>query len=582
MYCDNCGIENRNDANFCYKCSRDLSHIPDYRKGAVTVTIDPVGSSAKIDESTTQEQFSRILDGRYALKEMLGRGGMGVVYRAHDQQLGMDIAIKFLLDRFVDDYIAVASLKREAKAAMQLAHPNIIRLYNFEDMPEAKYLLMEFVKGESLASIASRKPGQRFSESDVKKYISEVCEALKYAHARNVIHRDIKPSNILVAADGHVKLADFGVAHIIEAAANEAFIGGGTPIYMSPEQILEQEIDGRSDIYSVGITIYEMLAGRPPFSGSDVNYHHVNTNPKPIRGVSDWMNTVALKCLRKEPDGRWRNAEELGDVLRGKKEIGVSPSGVYQPEWLRVSEQKKMVPPKTPHSGVSTEDVKSPEPKRLNLYREPLPARPSAVHERVERIRKISGLTQSDIREHGPGRTGIGTLAGLLAGAIMVLVGGNTSWSIHQNVLFQLSWVIYGGLIGIGVGIAQKRAIKGLLSLTLGVAGGAAAMFLLKSLGGPASPESLKLAYDALLCSVTVGVFLGVSEGIYEKSFGYMLRCLLWGAIGGCLAAAAFWICRNLLSEYWRPFLDWLAMGVTLGFFLNLCLGFARKSPIEE
>ena len=265
MYCDNCGIENRNDANFCYKCSRDLSHIPDYRKGAVTVTIDPVGSSAKIDESTTQEQFSRILGGRYALKEMLGRGGMGVVYRAHDQQLGMDIAIKFLLDRFVDDYIAVASLKREAKAAMQLAHPNIIRLYNFEDMPEAKYLLMEFVKGESLASIASRKPERRFSEADVKKYISEVCEALKYAHARNVIHRDIKPSNILVAADGHVKLADFGVAHIIEAAANEAFIGGGTPIYMSPEQILEQEVDGRSDIYSLGITIYEMLAGKPPF-----------------------------------------------------------------------------------------------------------------------------------------------------------------------------------------------------------------------------------------------------------------------------------------------------------------------------
>ena len=169
MICDKCDRKNRKNANFCDRCGQSLLHIAG--RNSSDISTIPATNPPRIDESITQEQLSRILGGRYELKEMLGRGGMGVVYRAYDQQLGMDVAIKFLLDSFVNDIGAIASLKREARAAMRLAHPNILRLYNFEDTPEAKYLLMEYVLGESLSSVASRKSKGCFCESNLAEII---------------------------------------------------------------------------------------------------------------------------------------------------------------------------------------------------------------------------------------------------------------------------------------------------------------------------------------------------------------------------------------------------------------------------
>jgi serine/threonine protein kinase len=578
MICDKCDRENRDDANFCDNCGESLSRVAEVDSPA-RVSTPPGASLPKIDESVTEEQLSRILGGRYELKEMLGRGGMGVVYRAYDQQLGMEIAIKFLLDRFVNDIGAVASLKREARAAMQLAHPNIVRLYNFEDTPEAKYLLMEYIAGESLSSVASRKPKGCFSEQEVKEYIPQICAALDCAHGKGIIHRDIKPSNILITHDGHIKLADFGIAHFKETASSQVGLGGGTPIYMSPEQIVEIPLDGRTDIYSLGITMYQMLAGAPPFTGDDVRHCHLHVTPKPIKSASDWMNTVIMKCLRKEPDGRWLNAEELGEVLKGKRQIGVTMSGVYQPEWQRAQMREEQARPKAPPPRTPTSETTKPERRQPAVVKTP-PAHPSGVRERVGRIEKrsagapVARATESD-------GAFFGMMAGIAAGAIMIAIHRGSPWSISEELLFQFSWIMYGALLGIAVGLAQRQMLKGMLSLALGLLGGGAAVILLKSLAGVAALESFGPTYYSVPCAAIVGAFLGIAGGIYKRSFQYSMRRLLWGVIGGVLAASVFLGLRRLLGEYWSPFLDWLTIGGALGFFLNICLGLAKK-PLEE
>lgn len=583
MICDKCERDNRDDANFCDSCGQSLAHISGREAVAVTPEAGPAapaGNSGETTEAMTEEQLSRILGGRYELKEMLGRGGMGVVYRAYDQQLGMDVAIKFLLERFVNDPAAVASLKREARAAMRLAHPNILRLYNFEDTPEAKYLLMELIVGESLASIGFRKPKGRFGEEEVKKYMAEVCEGLAYAHTEGIVHRDIKPSNIMVTNAGNVKLADFGLAHFRETAENQFNLGGGTPVYMSPEQIVDVDVDGRSDIYSVGVTMYHMLAGAPPFSGDDVRHSHLHVTPKPIKGVSDWMNTVVLKCLRKEAEGRWYNAEELRDVLKGKKEIGVTMQGSYQPEWMRGQDEGKTATPRTPPPKPAKpkprdEERKAPERSRVAVHKNQR-IRQSGVHERIERIEKHSGIARSEFQPEGR-RVIFGLLGGIAAGALLTLIGRNFSRQIPEDLLFQLSWIIYGVMMGVAAAVAGKQAVRGLLSLALGMAGGVAAVFLLKFLGGIGALQDVDPIYLSFFGAITLGAFLGISDGLYERSLAYSVRGLAWAAVGGALAAAVFLGARHALSAFWTPALDWFVLGAALGFFLNLCAGFAVK-----
>jgi hypothetical protein len=441
---------------------------------------------------------------------------------------------------------------------------------------------MEFIRGESLASIASRKPDRRFTESEVIKYVLEVCEALKYAHVENVIHRDIKPSNILVTPEGRVKLADFGVAFINEAATGN--MGGeiaGTPTYMSPEQILGQKLDGRSDIYSLGVTMYEMLAGRPPFRGGDVSYQHVHVMPEPVRGVSDWMNAIVLKCLRKEPEGRWHDAEEVKNVVAGKKDIGVAIQGKYQPEWVRVEVERMMGSPKTPPSHSCPEHIESPDRRRAAVCKTPRPLNCSHVRERIDKIERHAGLA-----EHAPereqARMRVGALAGIAGGVIILFIGRYARWSLSPGALLQLSWMIYGGLIGVAVGIAQRRKGKGLLSLTLGIMGGLVAGFLLSWMRGVPAFGSLRPAHYSLVCGATIGAFLGMSDGIYERSIGYLVRCFLWGGLGGAIGITVFLATRFAFSSFWSPFLNWIVIGAALGFFINMSVGFAERPWVRD
>lgn len=577
MLCENCGAENREGANFCNNCGRELSHIP-----ADVKTPEPASPRAG-EESPPREQLNNIFNGRYELKEMLGRGGMGVIYRARDQQLGMDVAIKFLRDSFAKNFVAVDSLKREARAAMHLAHPNIVRLFNFEDTADVKFILMEFVRGESLASIAARKPGKRFTEGETIGYASEICEALKYAHAENVIHRDIKPSNILVTKDGRVKVADFGVASVIETFREDVEPDvSGTPAYMSPEQVLGQPLDGRSDIYSLGVTMYEMLAGKLPVRPKEAEDQLIPMMPDPIPGVSEWMNNIVLKCLRKDPDGRWRDAQELKDVLTGKKDVGMAIKSKYPPWWLVSEEERKANSPKVSTSTPLITRMPQPTPhyKHAEVYISTLPSQTCKIIDRVEQqLEKQSSFQAktANTAEHEQARMTLGALAGVVGGLLIIFIHRPAFWPFSDKLLIQVSWVIYGGLIGGAIGIAQRKPDKGFLSLMFGMIGGLVAATLMNWSQSLPVSEMSKASYYGIACGAAIGAFLGMADGIYEKSARYLIRCFLWEGLGGIIAGLAFSGVRYVFSSFWSPSLNWITVGVALGFFVNMGVAFAER-----
>lgn len=615
MYCDHCGAENRSLANFCYKCGANLVLIPSTERKAISAEAGktpapdqkPVGAvengagpSVEIDESTTPESLGRLLNGRYELKEFLGRGGMGVVYRAYDKELRMDVAIKFLLARHAHNFAAIESLKQEAKAAMHLSHQNIVRLYNFEDTPRVKYILMEYIQGESLAALAAKRTGRRFTEPEVIRFMCDVCDALAYAHNENIVHRDIKPSNILVTGAGKIKIADFGIAVMNGEVGSEIDDVAGTPSYMSPEQILGNSLDGRSDIYSLGLTMYEMLAGRQPFRGKDVRFRCGGVLPDPVDGISDWLNGIILKCVRKEPDARWLNAQELKDVLSGKREGGLALKAKFQPWWVVAEEMKKAQASKSaPAEPVAAapaadsapavkkeKEIKAPDCKRARVRRTPLPMAPERVQERVEKLERHVGLAEY-ASEREQARMAYGTIAGILAGALFFLIARSLEQVLSQRTLLQLGFMLFGGSVGIAVGFAHKRLTRGAVTFLVGVLGGILAG-LLVPIGGAAGDPTITFLYTVrppqtmLLCTATVGLFLGVAEGIRVLSLRYLIACALWGAVGGAMGSAVFILIRYLFSSFWSPFTNWVTVGATLGFFVMMAIGLAKKPGIND
>jgi len=275
--------------------------------------------------------------GRYEVISEIGRGSMGVVYKAHDPNLDLTIALKVLRqDRMSSD----AFMKRflsEAKALGRLDHPNIIRVYNVDEDQGNVYIAMEFIEGESLNDVIQRK---RFTVEEIIEIGSTVAETLDYAHRQGIIHRDIKPSNILVRSDGRLKITDFGIAHIEDTAAPKQTQAGeilGTPAYMSPEQVLSQQVDGRSDIFSLGVILYELSAGRMPFTGQNLAaiFNAITQiEPVPVHegnpDIPNDVSTIISKCLQKNPDHRFRSGHELLNALKAclKKEGTAAPSAI--------------------------------------------------------------------------------------------------------------------------------------------------------------------------------------------------------------------------------------------------------------
>ncbi|MBI1750960.1 MAG: PEGA domain-containing protein [Acidobacteria bacterium] len=274
--------------------------------------------------------------GRYELQEELGRGAMGVVYKAFDPMIGRTVAVKTMKLTEEGSGMArpelVARFQTEARAAGQLVHPNIVIIYDAGENEGLYYITMEYVEGRSLQALIDQK--QPFPLPRVMRIMGQVCSALEFAHQRNVVHRDVKPANIVLAADDTVKITDFGTAKILQLGTTQSGTIVGTPSYMSPEQIKGKPIDGRSDVFSLGVILYELVTGEKPFPGESITtviYKIVNEEPIPPReldsSVHPGLSAVISRSLAKEPDARYQSCKELMQELLNYRALGGAPQG---------------------------------------------------------------------------------------------------------------------------------------------------------------------------------------------------------------------------------------------------------------
>jgi tRNA A-37 threonylcarbamoyl transferase component Bud32 len=284
-------------------------------------TVD--ATKAFTDDLVGGEPRVRLPAERYETLEVLGQGAMGIVYKARDRALDRVVAIKTIHPDQVapgTDFSAITErLYQEATAAARLTHPGIVTIYDVTLTAGVPYVVMEYFKGRTLADLlsAGALPPQKAGQ-----VILEVCRALEYAHAQGVIHRDVKSSNIMVDAGWHVKLADFGVARVMDKQSNRTGVMIGTPAYMSPEQVHGAAADARSDLFSLGVVLYEALTGQKPFPGDDVAKvldEVLHLDPIPARernfAVSPALDAVIRRVMSKEPQDRYPDAAAFADAL---------------------------------------------------------------------------------------------------------------------------------------------------------------------------------------------------------------------------------------------------------------------------
>ena len=258
-----------------------------------------------------------VLSERYELVRELGRGAMGIVYEAQDRKLeGLRVALKVLPPELASDKRSKKRLQKEAMAAIELTHTNILRLNDFEEDGNRAYLVMQFLDGLSLDEVLLERDEEKMSFDEVADIARQVGEALDYAHDKGIIHRDIKPANLMYHQDGKkkvVKVTDFGVAYQVKDSMTRltGTTSSGTLLYMAPEQLRAEKPDARSDQYSLAVTIYELLTGEPPFSGPALSELIMKAEPKPIEGLPDGANEALLRALSKEPENRFERISDF-------------------------------------------------------------------------------------------------------------------------------------------------------------------------------------------------------------------------------------------------------------------------------
>jgi serine/threonine-protein kinase len=261
--------------------------------------------------------------GKYRVKGELGRGGMGAVYLAEQPGLGREVAIKELILSPAADPTALMRFLQEAQVMARTSHPNLVQIHDLEQIGDANYIVLEFVRGRSLRDLVNQGPvalPQTFA------IMHGVLQALDYAHKHAIVHRDMKPENVLLSNEGNVKVADFGIARLTDdsgpgGTATKTGTTVGTPQYMSPEQVASSKVDGRSDLYSAGIMFYELVVGQPPFTASEADgpftlmAKHVQAPPKPPSvhrpGLDMRLEEVIMKSLSKRPEDRFQTGDEF-------------------------------------------------------------------------------------------------------------------------------------------------------------------------------------------------------------------------------------------------------------------------------
>jgi eukaryotic-like serine/threonine-protein kinase len=285
-----------------------------------------------------------VLAGRYKVESTLGSGGMAVVYRAEDDILGRTVALKTLHDEYAEMPSFRRRFRQEARAMASLDHQNIVKVYDISQDGEVPFIVVECVAGRDVGDLLANRRGGRLNEQFVRRIAAQLLLALSYAHRRGIIHRDIKPSNILLTQEGTVKVADFGIARIVEEEDATGAPGEivGSARYMSPEQLRGEEATPRSDLYSVGVLLYHCLTGRPPFSGDvkSLARQHIHKDPTPPRKlnrrISPAMEAVILKTLQKDPRDRYFSANAMLDDI----EVEVSPKKTATTETPRSARRK--------------------------------------------------------------------------------------------------------------------------------------------------------------------------------------------------------------------------------------------------
>jgi serine/threonine protein kinase len=295
---------------------------------------DPVASAADTELLTRVEQ---VLAPTFELDHEIGRGGMGIVYLARDRRLKRPVAIKVLPPELAFRSDIRSRFLREAETAAQLSHPNIVPIFTVDERGGLVFFVMGYVEGGTLAQHMQREG--RVPAAEVRRTLTEVASALAYAHTRGVIHRDIKPDNILLSTEGgHAMVTDFGIARAVSATSGDSRLTAtgvaiGTPAYMSPEQCAgDKEIDGRSDLYSLGVVAYQMLSGSLPFTGSGTGallVKHLSERPVPVTerapDVPPWLGRVTMRLLEKQPSDRFSDASALVRALE-QGDVGPAPS----------------------------------------------------------------------------------------------------------------------------------------------------------------------------------------------------------------------------------------------------------------
>lgn len=266
--------------------------------------------------------------GKFQIKRLLGQGAMGEVYLGMDPAIGREVAIKTIIPTAAQGDEAKARFEREARAAGVLNHPHLVTIYEFGEDQGVLFIAMEYVRGHDLEELFR---DQSLSRSEALEVLAQVCDGLNFAHRAGIVHRDIKPSNVRVTRDGkrlHAKVMDFGVARISNSEMTATGMVMGTVSYMAPEYIRTGKPDSRSDLFAVGVMLYEVLSGRKPFAGDTtptILYKIVNEPPEPIdihslSGISPSIRLVLDRALAKDPDIRFQTAEDLAKALRAAKD----------------------------------------------------------------------------------------------------------------------------------------------------------------------------------------------------------------------------------------------------------------------
>ena len=307
MKCPKCHSANPADSTYCSKCATPLS----------SSKVKPISVTKTLEMPTKELSIGSTFAGRYQIIEEIGRGGMGRVYKALDKDVEEKVALKLLNPEIAADEKIIKRFRNELKFARKITHKNVCRMFDLNEEEGTPYITMEYVPGEDLKSSV-----RRMGQLTIGKAVSvakQICEGLAEAHRLGVVHRDLKPQNIMIDSEGNAHIMDFGIALSVETkGVTEAGMIIGTPEYMSPEQVEGKQADKRSDVYSVGVIIYEMVTGRVPFEGDtalSIALKHKSEVPRSPKQLNDLipldLNRLILKCMEKDKEKRFRGADEL-------------------------------------------------------------------------------------------------------------------------------------------------------------------------------------------------------------------------------------------------------------------------------